>query len=124
MTTIVLWAEKLADSADFYSALLSAIRLDESSDFVRINSAQNEVLLHAVPKEYREGVAVPPSISSDAVAKPVYQVASIALAREAVRNLGGQVYGAETENTNGSTRYCDGFDTEGNVFQLAEVELN
>lgn len=124
MTTIVLWAEKLADSADFYSALLSAIRLDESSDFVRIHSAQNEVLLHAVPKEYREGVAVPPSIRSDAVAKPVYQVASIALAREAVRNLVGQVYGAETENTYGSTRYCDGFDTEGNVFQLAEVELN
>ena len=121
MTTIVLWAENLQDSAHFYSALLSATLLDESSEFVRVHSSRNEILLHAVPMEYREGVAVPPVVRSNAVAKPVYQVKSIALARESVQGLAGQVFGAETEQTYGESRYCDGFDPEGNVFQLAEA---
>ncbi len=104
MTTVVLWAEQL----------------EVSADFVRISSDANQILLHAVPAEYREGVSVPPAIREDAVMKPVYQVTSIAAARKAVQGLAGQVFASDREQSYGTTKYCDGYDTEGNVFQLAE----
>ena len=120
MTTVVLWAEELKTAANFYAALLSAELSDESSDFVRVSSDQNQILLHAVPNEYRAGAAAPPVLREDAVIKPVYQVASIAAARDAVSGMAGRVLSVDREQSYGATRYCDGFDTEGNVFQLAE----
>jgi predicted enzyme related to lactoylglutathione lyase len=120
VTTVVLWAEQLEVSADFYAALLSAEKSDQSADFVRISSEENQILLHAVPSEYREGVSVPPTIREEAVMKPVYQVKSIASAREAVQALAGQVFASDREQSYGTAKYCDGFDPEGNVFQLAE----
>ena len=120
MTTVVLWAEQLEISADFYAALLSAEKSDQSADFVRISSDANQILLHGVAAEYREGVSVPPVIREEAVMKPVYQVTSIAAAREAVQGLAGQVFATDREQSYGTTKYCDGFDPEGNVFQLAE----
>lgn len=120
MTTVVLWVEQLEISADFYAALLSAEKSDQSEDFVRISSDANQILLHGVAAEYREGVSVPPVIREEAVMKPVYQVTSIAAAREAVQGLAGQVFATDREQSYGTTKYCDGFDPEGNVFQLAE----
>lgn len=120
MTTVVLWAEELDTAANFYAALLTAELLDKSADFVRVSSEQNQILLHLVPEDYREGVAAPPVVREDSVIKPVYQVASIAAARAAVSGMAGQVLSVDREQSYGATRYCDGFDTEGNVFQLAE----
>jgi len=120
MTTVVLWAEELDNAANFYAALLGAEISDQSVDFVRISSDQNQILLHAVPHEYREGVSVPPVVREEAVLKPVYQVQSIAAARDAVADMAGKVLSADREQSFGATRYCDGFDPEGNVFQLAQ----
>ncbi|MBP6186910.1 MAG: hypothetical protein KA421_04045 [Rhodoluna sp.] len=120
MTTVVLWAEEFQGAAKFYAALLSAEISDQSADFVRISSDQNQILLHSVPEDYREGVSVPPVIREEAALKPVYQVQSIAAAREAVAGMAGQVLSADREQSYAATRYCDGFDPDGNVFQLAE----
>ena len=120
MTTVVLWAEDLDNASNFYAALLGAEISDQSADFVRISSDQNQILLHAVPEDYREGVSVPPVVREDAVLKPVYQVLSIATARDAVADMAGKVLSVDREQSYSATRYCDGFDPEGNVFQLAE----
>jgi catechol 2,3-dioxygenase-like lactoylglutathione lyase family enzyme len=122
MTSIVLWVENLAAAKTFYQELLSAPVLDDSATFVRVASPANEVLLHLVPEQYREGIATPPDIRELASMKPIFSVTSIAEARMAVADLAGEVYSADTEQVYAGSRYCDGFDTEGNVFQVAERE--
>ncbi len=120
MTTIVLWVEDLKSATDFYCKLLAADAGDVSEEFTRVMSPQNEVLLHAVPEQFRSGLSTPLQVREDAVIKPVFAVASIEAARDSVIETAGVVFGIETENRYGATNYCDGFDTEGNVFQLAQ----
>ncbi len=122
MTSIVLWVENLAAAKTFYQELLSATIADDSAKFVRVASDANEVLLHLVPEQYREGIASPPDIRELVSMKPIFAVSSIASARNAVSRLGGQVYSAETEQVYAGSRYCDGYDIEGNVFQVAQAE--
>ena len=122
MTSIVLWVENLAAAKTFYQELLSASVLDDSATFVRVASEANEVLLHLVPEQYREGIATPPDIRELASMKPIFSIASIAKSRAAVADLAGQVYSADSEQVYAGSRYCGGFDTEGNVFQVAEAE--
>ena len=121
MTSIVLWVEDLAIAKNFYQKLLSAEILDDSATFVRVASKQNEVLLHLVPEQYREGISVPPRLREDAVIKPIFVLPSVSDARSAVALLSGQVNSADTEQVYAQSRYCDGFDPEGNVFQVSET---
>lgn len=120
LTSIVLWVEDLASAKTFYRELLAAKILDDSATFVRVASEINEVLLHIVPEQYREGVASPVQVREEATIKPIFSVASIASARQAVAELTGRVNDPDTEQIYADSRYCDGFDTEGNVFQVAE----
>jgi len=117
MSTTVLFVDGLAQSANFYAALLGGELLDQSPTFVRVASDSSEVLIHQIPGatpetsyQTREGAAM----------KPVYFVASINSARTSVANLGGRVYDASTVATYGNVNYCDAVDPEGNVIQLAE----
>jgi catechol-2,3-dioxygenase len=121
LTSIVLWVEDLSIAKDFYQKLLSAEILDESATFVRVASKHNEVLLHLVPEQYREGVSVPPRLREDVMIKPIFVVPSVNEARAAVAGLSGQVNSADTEQVYAQSRYCDGFDPEGNVFQVSET---
>ena len=121
MTSIVLWVEDLSIAKDFYQKLLSAEIPDDSATFVRVASKDNEVLLHLVPEQYREGISLPPRLREDAVIKPIFVVPSVNEARAAVAGLSGQVNSADTEQVYAQSRYCDGFDPEGNMFQVSET---
>ena len=121
MTAIVLWVEDLDRASDFYSRLLNASVSEQSETFVAVASQHNEVLLHLVPEQYREGIAGELTVREDSVMKPVFQVESISSARAAVAPSAGKVQPTETEQVFQAAKYCDGFDVEGNVFQLREV---
>lgn len=121
MTAIVLWVEDLDRASDFYSRLLNASVSEQSETFVAVASHHNEVLLHLVPEQYREGIAGEPTVREDSVMKPIFQVESISSARAAVASLSGKVQPTETQQLYQAATYCDGFDVEGNVFQLREV---
>lgn len=121
MTAIVLWVENLDRATDFYSRLLNASVSEQSETFVAVASEHNEVLLHLVPEQYREGIAGLPTVREDSVMKPVFRVHSITAAREAIAGLTGKVQPTETEQLYQAAKYCDGFDVEGNVFQLREI---
>jgi predicted enzyme related to lactoylglutathione lyase len=120
VTTIVLWVENLEAAANFYSALLNGEKLHASEDFVNVSSKINSVLLHKVPDQYAVGITVPPLIREDSVMKPVFEVGSIEAARQSVTNTSGQIKSSDTEQSYGDIVYCDGFDPEGNVIQLAQ----
>ncbi|MEY3129273.1 MAG: hypothetical protein RL405_593, partial [Actinomycetota bacterium] len=66
-------------------------------------------------------ISVPPQLREDAVIKPIFVVTSVNDARSAVAGLSGQVNSSDTEQVYARSRYCDGFDPEGNVFQVSET---
>lgn len=120
MTKVVLWVDELESAEQFYKLLLSADSTDKSEAFVRVYSAENEVLLHLVPEEHRERKSDLVQVRENAAMKPVFSVINIGLARASVSDQAGKVFGPETEQTYAGVAYCDGYDTEGNVFQLSE----
>lgn len=120
MTKIVLWVDDLDAAEQFYKLLLTAESSDKSAGFVRVYSSDNEVLLHLVPQEYRESNSGAVQIRENAAMKPVFSVNNIDATRARVADLAGTVFGPETEKGYAGFTYCDGYDTEGNVFQLSE----
>ena len=121
MTTIVLWADKFDETADFYRLLLNARFENRSEGFVSIISDSHEILLHRVPTEWASDISVPPSVREENPLKPCFQVSSIADARESVAATNGCVFDADREQSYGSKTYCDGYDPEGNVIEVYSV---
>jgi catechol 2,3-dioxygenase-like lactoylglutathione lyase family enzyme len=120
MTTIVLWADRFEECRDFYRTLLSATLSDESVDFVNVSGANGSVLLHRVPEEWASDTSQPAEVREENPIKPVFEVSSIALIREALVDSTGRLFDANREQTYGDTTYCDGVDPDGNVLQAFE----
>lgn len=121
MTTLVLWVEDVRAASEFYGALLGGQVNDASDEFVNVSSDHHIVLLHKIPAEHAQGIASPPVVRAESVMKPVFDVESIEKARDAVAHTQGKVNSADSEQNYGGTIYCDGFDVEGNVIQLAQI---
>lgn len=121
MTSIVLWVEDLDRARVFYEKLLALTPYEISDTFVALGSSANEILLHLIPENYREGITATPSRREEVAIKPIFEVSSIANSREAVAETNGEVYAINREQTFQAAVYCDGFDPEGNVFQLRQV---
>ncbi len=119
MTTIVLWADKFEESADFYRLLLNGEVHDASENFASIVGSGSRIQLHRVPAEWASEISNPPALREENPLKPVFEVASIADARAAVAGTAGCVFEPAKEQTYGSTIYCDGCDPDGNVIQVA-----
>lgn len=120
MTKIVLWVDDIDAAELFYKLLLNAESSDKSAGFVRVHSSENEVLLHLVPEQYRASKSATLQVRENAAIKPVFSVNKIDASRANIAGLDGTVFGPESEQSYADVTYCDGFDTEGNVFQLSE----
>jgi predicted enzyme related to lactoylglutathione lyase len=80
------------------------------------------LVLHAIPTHIAESISIsePPEIREETPIKLFFPVASISQARAAAPALGGQVGPVEREWEFWCIRACDGYDPEGNVFQLRQ----
>jgi len=119
MTTIVLWADKFDEMAEFYRLLLSGEVHDASENFASIVGSGSRIQLHRVPAEWASEIANPPALREENPIKPVFEVSSIADTRAAVAGTPGCVFESAKEQTYGPTTYCDGCDPDGNVIQVA-----
>jgi len=124
MTTIVLWADKFDETAEFYRLLLDGEFLNASLDFVSIVASGNEVLLHRVPAEWASEISNPPVRREENPIKPVFEVESIEEARAAIAGTSGCLFDASKEQTYGAQSYCDGCDPDGNIIQVASKTTN
>lgn len=122
MTSIVLWVEDLEKVRVFYEKLLEVIPSEISDTFVALGSSANEILLHLIPENYREGITATPILREEVAIKPIFEVSSIASSRSAIAETNGKVYATDREQTFQTAVYCDGYDPEGNVFQLRQVK--
>jgi catechol 2,3-dioxygenase-like lactoylglutathione lyase family enzyme len=110
MTTIVLWVSNLEKSVDFYKSLFEDAHPYVSETFASVGNANNEVLIHLLPEEYRSE----PTLGEDNPIKPVFTIDSIEKAKLAAGHIKSDT------NEYESWRYADGNDPDGNVIQVRE----
>jgi predicted enzyme related to lactoylglutathione lyase len=116
----VLFTINLRSIAEFYEQVV-AMRVHRT-ERTRIDLEKNGFLLtvHQIPAEYAANVyiSVPPQVREISAIKLSLPVASLIKARQAAAQLGGCVYAPDREWEYEHTTVCDGWDPDGNVFQL------
>jgi catechol 2,3-dioxygenase-like lactoylglutathione lyase family enzyme len=118
----VIYAAELERMSAFYAAA-TGLRVSRSEpNYVVLESATFQLVLHAIPAEIAVTfeIADPPVRREDAAVKPVFEVPSIGVARKAAADHGGQLDEPEREWQFERWVVCDGHDPEGNVVQFRE----
>lgn len=121
----VLYAKDLASLSQFYATLLAWPVVERDIDFVLLQSAQVQLAIVAMPAAIAAQVviATPPVRREDTPIKPCFAVPDLQAARECARQMGGAVYEPVREWVFQGYRVCDGYDPEGNIFQLRAAGL-
>ena len=116
MTRVVIWVSDLNRSAEFYKDLFGTSSAYFAETFASVSNADNEVLLHLLPEQYRGE----PSAGEDNPIKPVFTVQSIDQAKAVALKHG--VSFKNESIIHGSSEYLDGKDPDGHVIQVAVIQ--
>lgn len=119
---VVLFAKRLDSLVAFYRAVAGLAEVQREPHHVVLQRDGFQLVVQAVPEQIAVRIVVgePPRIRDDCAVKPVFVVDSIVRARLAAEMAGGCLNGSEREWAFRDWRVCDGWDPEGNVFQLRE----
>jgi predicted enzyme related to lactoylglutathione lyase len=117
---VLIYAKDVERLSRFYETVLAMSRKYESSDLVVLNSPDAELVLHGVPPKITASISIttPPARREQSALKPFFAVASIANARTAAAQLGGEVF--DRPMSIRGYIACDACDPEGNLFQVRE----
>ena len=118
----VLFTIKMGSIAHFYEQVIGMRIHRTESDHVVLDKDGFRLTVHQIPDEYAANIriAVPPKVREISAIKLSLPVASISAARLVAARLGGRVYDADREWEYEEATICDGWDPDGNVFQLFE----
>jgi predicted enzyme related to lactoylglutathione lyase len=116
----VLFTVNLRPIARFYEQIVGMRIHRTEHDHIVLEKKGFRLTVHQIPEEYAANIhiAVPPKIREISAIKLSFPVASISRARHIAAQLGGCVYDADREWEYEKTIVCDGWDPDGNVFQL------
>jgi predicted enzyme related to lactoylglutathione lyase len=118
----VLFTIDLARIAQFYETVAGLRVAGAEDDHVVLENGSFRLIIHQIPAQYAKHIRIddPPAVREAGAIKLSFPVVSIADAREAAARLGGSVYPAGRESSYDSATVCDGWDPDGNVFQLSQ----
>lgn len=118
----VLFAKDPLHIASFYESLLGLTRTHVENGLIVLESEVQQLVIHGIPRKIADSIDItlPPARRSNTAIKLVFPVASISEARVCAAGFGGGLDAKEREFVARGFRACDGFDPEGNVFQLSE----
>jgi predicted enzyme related to lactoylglutathione lyase len=119
----VLFTVRLEQLSHFYEQVVGMRVIRMSSDHVVLEIGTFRLIVHQIPGEYAKNIVItsPPVVRESGATKLSFRVDSISRARQTAAELGGLVYGSEREWDNDGSRTCDGYDSDGNVFQVFQV---
>jgi predicted enzyme related to lactoylglutathione lyase len=119
----VLFTVRLKQLAHFYEQVVGMRIIKMSSDHVVLEIGTFRLTVHQIPEQYANNIVItsPPVVRESAATKLSFRVDSISRARQSAAELGGLVYGSEREWDNDGSRTCDGYDSDGNVFQVFQL---
>jgi hypothetical protein len=92
------------------------------ADHVKLVSGEFTLWVHQIPDRYARNIAIsnPPVVREMTAIKLCFPCADLSHAREAAARLGGKLYDSNREWRSDTAVVCDGYDPEGNVFQLLQ----
>jgi predicted enzyme related to lactoylglutathione lyase len=119
-TAAVLFTIHLERIARFYEQVVGMRPLKADADHRVLEKNAFRLVVHQIPQQYASSIviSVPPKVRELSAIKLSFAVESLARSRDAAARLGGCVYGTEKEWEYEGTVVCDGWDPDGNVFQL------
>ena len=118
----VIFAKDIATLARFYADVVEMAEAYRDKDHIVLDADAFQLVIHGIPKKVAEQVqiTVPPQVRENTPIKVCLPVQTIEQARVRAAALGGQVGPRAKEWEARGFRACDGFDPEGNVFQVRE----
>jgi predicted enzyme related to lactoylglutathione lyase len=117
---LFIYAKDLGNLAAFYEKLLGLARVRATDELVILNSADFQIIVHAMPGHVarKTQASSPPAIRDNAASKFFYTVPSLSEAQAVADSLGGQVLPEQWRGPGFVVR--NAVDPEGNIFQLRE----
>lgn len=122
----VVYAKDVARVGEFYAAVTALPVTEVESGYVVMEANGFQLLIFAIPSHIATDIEIttPPVRREETPIKLIFVVPSIAISRARVAAFGGLLNPTESEWQFHGVRVCDGYDPEGNVFQLRESVLN
>jgi len=119
-TGAVLFTINLKSLGAFYERVIGMKVLMTADDHIRLEAGSFRLTVHAIPERYAKNITIttPPQIRESSAVKLAFRVEDIARAREIAAQVGGAVYATDREWQYEGSTVCDGYDPDGNVFQL------
>ena len=116
----LIYALNLSTLAGFYETVLGMKRLHATEEIVVLQSPDMQLLVHAIPPQYAEGITIssPPEPREEAALKFFFTVPSLEVAGSQMAALGGGSLPGSWDGP--GFRVRNAFDPEGNIFQLRE----
>ena len=120
----VIYASDFVRLSNFYSRLLGFVVVENDTEHVLLRSASFElVIITTAQSRETVDVTAPPTPRMQVAIKPVFYVNDLAAARATAHALGGGLKPKVHEWHFRDCIVCDGFDPEGNIFQLRQREM-
>lgn len=118
----VIYAKDARRLADFYGQVLALAQADEDASFVRLVADRLELTLVQAPPALADAIVIadPPEVREETPIKLSFAVTDIEALRPAVERLGGGLQQAGWDWL--GEHHRDGWDPEGNVFQLRQAQ--
>jgi predicted enzyme related to lactoylglutathione lyase len=119
----VLFTINVARLATFYEHVIGMERRAAHDDHVVLEQGVFRLTVHGIPAQYAKGItiATPPAVRESSALKLSFRVTSIVDARETAARFGGCIYEPDREWRDHAKTLCDGWDPDGNVFQVFTV---
>jgi Glyoxalase-like domain len=118
----VIFAKDIEALAMFYREVAEMDEVFKDKDHIVLNEEGFQIVVHCIPQNIADSIEIstPPNIRAETPIKICVPVSSIEYARSKAAELGGLIGPKEHEwPARGFTAY-DGYDPEGNVFQVRE----
>ena len=122
----IVYAKDIQRLARFYAAVADLEIVHEVADHVVLESETHELVIVAIPAATaaRIVIATPPVRRENTAFKLSFAVESLAAARAAALEAGGEINAPAREWEFQGMRVCDGCDPEGNMIQLREASAD
>lgn len=121
---LFIYAKDVERVAKFYESVMGVSRLHATPEMVILQLQNLQLLVHAIPEHIASTfeITTPPERREDTALKFFFKVDSITSARTAAMALGGNVFNEQWQGP--GFIVCNGFDPEGNIFQVRESVSN
>lgn len=117
----LLYAKDIERVSRYYEAVLKMLRLHCDREHIVLDSDDFQLIVHAMPKHIAVGIeiSIPPEVRERTPLKLFFTVESIVAARKKASELGGEIFVDSWQGP--GFIVCNGYDPEGNVFQVREI---